>query len=173
MSHAERLRLQEARQLLQLRELRERSAQRARQQARQAHELARQAVQARQGVVAQLRAQRHALGHAIVDAQAERLPRHAPYADARREQLDDLIERAEYALIDDEDELNVAQRRLAEADLAWRRASARVQATTSMVDEAGLELRRCRERQQESIDQDRGCGHLGMRGVPGGRGGVA
>jgi hypothetical protein len=173
VSQAERHRLQASRQLLQLRELRERAAYRAWHQARQAHEAASQAVQARQGVIAKLRSQRHALAQTIVDAQAERLPRHVPYADARREQLDDLIERAEYGLIDDEDDLCAAQRRLDEADRARRRASGQVQAVASMVDEARLQLRQCQERQQESIDQELACGRRRTQDVLVVRGGSA
>ena len=158
--------LHDTRLLAQLRGLRERSAQRTCHVASQACELARQAVQEGQARVARLHEQRKALGRACADPALAGWWSWMPLAQARRDQLDEQIERAEYALIDEEEALVAAADRQAAADQAWRRARSRVQAVHTLVDQARRHQALASERVDEQEQADVGSGRL-MMGIHG------
>jgi hypothetical protein len=101
--------VQEAGQLLQLRSLRRRRAELAWAQACQALEAAREAVAARHHTIAATRSQRQRLLDDLGGALAPRLPRWAAQVGAQQARLDEQLEREEYALIDDERQLERAQ----------------------------------------------------------------
>jgi hypothetical protein len=146
--------LQDARVLKQLREWRERAARRQRQAACEACDAARQAVQAGQARVAALQCQRQALGTATLAAAAAGQWACLSWARPWREELDDRIERAAYALIDAEDALAEAEARQARAGHAWRQAQGRVQAAQALVDQVRQGLTRTRERVEEEALAD-------------------
>lgn len=125
-----------AQQLQRLRELRERKAlqvyQRTEMDARDA--LAK--VREREAQIRALQAQRLALQQRLIGEYAARLGAVAAYAGAAQEVLDDQLERAEYALIDEEEELFNARKRSDAARHAWLRAMAQHQACTTLRDDA-------------------------------------
>jgi hypothetical protein len=73
-----------------------------------------------------------------------------PYASARRADLDELCERAEYDVIDDDDLIAKARARLTDANQAWVRACAQRQAIEEM-----LQVRRRRARIEADLKQER------------------
>lgn len=152
--------LHDTRLLTQLRELRERSARRARCVADQAREKASEAVRERQARATGLRGQREALSQACADLVTAGRWSWMPQARARREQLDEQIERADDALIEEEDELATALARLAAADQAWRRARGHVRATQALVDQARQNLARAREHAHEQEQADAASGSV-------------
>jgi len=130
----------EARQLLRLRSLR---VQRAREQIPPAQARADQAYAAvvqRQQQIQYLRRTTDELRDAIVTTLAPRLPRWSEVTTAQQERLADQLERAEYALIDDERALEAAQEKLQQARAELTRALAREDAVRGLADQA----RRCR-----------------------------
>jgi len=130
----------EARQLLRLRSLR---VQRAREQIPPAQARADQAYAAvvqRQQQISYLRRESEELREAIVTTLAPRLPRWSEVTTAQQERLADQLERAEYALIDDERALEAAQEKLQQARSELTRALAREDAVRGLADQA----RRCR-----------------------------
>jgi hypothetical protein len=147
----ERQRVHEAQQLQRLRQLREDQARRARAQAQAALDEAREAVQRRE---AEVRRHRGARGELVerVCADAKSLPLLAPYVSARREDLDDLLERAEYALIDDEEARDEAQQTLDDASAAWRASLARRDAAGDLLTRARKEQLQAGERRAERED---------------------
>ena len=68
---------------------------------------------------------RDQLSERIVGECASQLGRLAAYASATQEDLDDQLERTEYALIDDEDAVSTARDRTAQARASWLRATGR------------------------------------------------
>lgn len=98
-----------AQQLLQLRQLRRRRAESAWAQAAQALAEAQEAVQQRQRRIEQRRRERQQLQEDLGGALAPQLPRWSAQAGARQAQLDEWLEREEYALLDDEHALERAQ----------------------------------------------------------------
>ncbi|MBW8829722.1 MAG: hypothetical protein JF606_09885 [Burkholderiales bacterium] len=121
----------EVAQLLRLRKLRAEAARIERETARAKRDAAQQAVLEREAQVQRLRVERNALGESVV-AIAPAMALLAPFASARREVLDDALERAEYALIDDEEVLTQAQSAFDEAHAAWQKAVARCDAVEKL-----------------------------------------
>lgn len=127
----ERQRRSQARQLQRLRALRAERAQRERAEAQRAQQQALAAVRAAE---AEFDARRQALKTLLAARNGGAVaPRWQAYAEARRAALDEAAERAEYALLDEQEALDAADRRLDRARAAWREALSRRQAT----DEAG------------------------------------
>lgn len=130
----------EARQLHRLRSLR---VQRAREQIPPAQARVEQAYAAfvqRQQQVAHLKRETVELREAIVTTLAPRLPRWSEVTTAQQELLADQLERAEYALIDDERALEAAQEKLQQARSELTRALAREDAVRGLAEQA----KRCR-----------------------------
>ena len=144
--------LQDARLLQRLRELRERQALNALRQAESQVAAAEQAVAERQRAMDRLQQQRDALSQRIVGDCAARLGRLAAYASATQEDLDDQLERTEYALIDDEDALGAAREQAAEARAAWLRAVSQTGSAQTLVGDARKALRRERDTRLERED---------------------
>jgi hypothetical protein len=148
--NAPREHLHQAELLLRLRALRRQQAERARQTAQQAQAQALQAVRDGQG---RLHAERQAHA-ALLQAMAREpaLPRLAAFAEARRAQVEEQQERAEYALLDDEEALERADHDLTQAARALARAHAREQAATQAADAARRRLRLATEQRLERED---------------------
>jgi flagellar biosynthesis chaperone FliJ len=144
--------LQDARQLKRLRELRERSALRALREAEAALQTAIQVMQERQATVQRLQNERQTLAERIVGELASEMARLAGYVSARQSQLDDQLERAEYALLDDKQAVAGAQAKVNEARQAWLLTVSRNGAATTLVDDASQALRRDREVRAERED---------------------
>lgn len=146
----ERQHLQHAQQLLRLRELRRTQAEAEARRARQAQADALVAMQAAQAVVAQQQHERRVLldhfSHGAL------LPRWAPQAQARREWLEDRLERAEYALIDEEESLHDCDRQLDHAGAALRAAWARNNAAEQALQQARRQCLAAAERRAERED---------------------
>lgn len=133
--------IKEQRQLLHLRSLREDGARQAREAIlRELEQLLQQRAEHEQRWH-DLCAQRQALGAWVQACGAPAMPLLNPYRSARREDLDDLCERTEYDVIDDDDLIADARTRLAEANQAWVRACAQRQAVEEMLQGS---LRRAR-----------------------------
>lgn len=142
--------IKEQRQLLHLRSLREDSARQARDAVqRELEQLLQQRAEHEQRWH-ELCAQRQALGRWVQETGASAMPLLNPYRSARREDLDDLCERAEYDVIDDDDMIAEARARLAEAHQAWVRACAQRQAVQEM-----LQGTRGRARVEAELKQER------------------
>ena len=144
--------LQDARQLHRLRELRERQALNALRQAESQVAAAEQAVAERQRAMDRLQQQRDALSQRIVGDCAARLGRLAAYASATQEDLDDQLERTEYALIDDEDALSEAREQAAQARAAWLRTGAQRDAAHTLVGDARTAVLRERDTRLDRED---------------------
>ena len=147
----------EARQLCRLRSLR---VQRARERCVQIQaEAARAADTVRESRRKVERSRRavEQLAHAVVHALAPQLPRWSGMAAAQRERLDDQLERAEYALVDDEQQLEEAEERLAQARADVTRALAREDAVRGLADQVQRSHAAERERrvEREQDDQQR------------------
>lgn len=132
--HTERREIGELKQLVRLRELREDAARRAHEVCRTQRDEARRAVREREAELQAQRAQRDDLAAYTAGDGASAMPRLSGYASARRDLLDDRIERNEYALIDDEEALAEAERALQRAREDWARARARTQAVETLRD---------------------------------------
>lgn len=141
-----------ATQLQRLRALRERKALQASQQAERDAQAAQQVVLEREAQIRQLQARRLELLHSLVGTYAARMGVLAGYASAAQEALDDQLERAEYALIDEEEALISARGRAVAARNAWLQAVAQHQASTTLRDDARQSLRRERETLLERED---------------------
>jgi hypothetical protein len=133
-TQAQRREIGDLRQLLRLRELREEAARRAHETCRVARDEALRAVRDREALLQQQRAELGVLSAYVAGDGAGAMPRLCSYASARRELLDDRIERNEYGLIDDEEALAEAERRLQLASEAWAQARARTQAVETLRD---------------------------------------
>ena len=144
--------LHDARQLKRLRELRERTALTALRTAEREVRAAEEALQQRQQLMQRLQGERDQLTQRIVHECAPRLGRLAGYASAAQEDLDDQLERTEYALIDDEDALSAAREKAAEARAAWLRAVSQNGSAQTLVDDARKALLRERDTRQERED---------------------
>ena len=141
-----------ASQLQRLRALRERKALQASQQAERELQAAQQVVRDREAQIRQLQARRLELQHSLIGPYAARMGVVASYASAAQEALDDQLERAEYALIDEEEELINARTRAASARTTWLQAVAQHQASSTLRDDACQSLRRERETTLERED---------------------
>ena len=144
--------LQDARQLHRLRELRERQALNALRQAESQVAAAEQAVAERQRAMDRLQQQRDALSQRIVGDCAARMGRLAAYASATQEDLDDQLERTEYALIDDEDALAEARDKAAAARAAWLRAVSQSGSAETLVGDARKSVQRERDTRLDRED---------------------
>jgi hypothetical protein len=148
----------EAQQLARLRSLR---VQRARDRCTQAQaqvERAMGAVEARQQEIERRRGEVGSLAHAMVHGLAPAMPRWAELVDAQREKLSEALERAEYALIRDERELEDAQERLQQARAELTRALAREDAVRGLADEVRRAHGLMREQRAELELEDQGRG---------------
>ena len=144
--------LHDARQLKRLRELRERTALTALRTAEREVRAAEDALQQRQQLMQRLQGARDQLTQRIVHECAPRLGRLAGYASAAQEDLDDQLERTEYALIDDEEALTEAQQAAEAARRAWLRAVSQSGAADTLVNDARRGLLREREARLERED---------------------
>ena len=144
--------LQDARQLQRLRELRERKALSALRQAEAEVATAEHAVAERQAAMDRLQLARDQLSERIVGACAPQLGRLAIYASAAQEDLDDQLERTEYALIDDEEALSAARAQAERARAAWLRAVSQNGSAQTMVGDARKALLRDRDTRLERED---------------------
>lgn len=144
--------LQDARQLQRLRELRERKALTAFRAAEAEVARAQQALDERQRTMERLQRARDDLGRRIVGDCAPQMGRLSGYVSATQEDLDEQLERTEYALIDDEDALSAAREKAAEARAAWLRAVSQNGSAQTLVDDARKALLRERDTRQERED---------------------
>jgi flagellar biosynthesis chaperone FliJ len=144
--------LHDAGQLKRLRELRERTALNALRNAEAALQTAKQEMKERQNTMLRLQNERQTLAQRIVGELATDMARLAAYVSALQARLDDQLERAEYALIDDEQAVADAQAKVDEARQAWLHAVSRHGAATTLVDDASLALRLDREVRAERED---------------------
>lgn len=144
--------LDAARQLQRLRELRERKALLAYQRTEIEVRNALQQVQQREAQILGLQGQRLALQRSLIGEYAVRLGSLASYASAAMDALDDQLERSEYALIDEEEELFNARKRSEAARHAWLRAVAQHQACATLRDDAHKSLRREQEMRLDRED---------------------
>ena len=144
--------LQDARQLQRLRDLRERKALSALRVAEGEVAAAEQAVAERQRAMDRLQRERDDLSRRIVTDCAPHMGRLSAYVSATQEDLDDQLERTEYALIDDEDALSNAQAHAAQAHAAWLRAVSQSGSAETLVGDARKALLRERDRRLERED---------------------
>ena len=142
--------LDQTRQLLRLRELRRSQAETQARQARDAQATALAAAQATQQRVAAHQAERQGLLQQM--AEGSLILRWASQAQARRDLIEDRLERAEYALIDDEETLHTADRELDHASAALRSALARSDAASRAQVQARQKLAAAGERRAERED---------------------
>jgi chromosome segregation ATPase len=140
----------DTRQFVRLRDLHEQQALRALGLAHHAQAQAQAQLQRRSEELAGWRARREALLQHLAGAGAERIARLLPNTHAHREQLEDRIERTQFALYDDEAALAEAARRLDEAHAAWQRSRARQDAATDLMHAAVRHARRDGERRLEA-----------------------
>ena len=146
------LQLQDARQLQRLRALRERKALLALRAAEAELAAAEQALAERQRAMERLQHARDQLSERIVGECASQLGRLAAYASATQEDLDDQLERTEYALIDDEDAVSTARDRTAQARASWLRAVSQTGSAQTLVGDAHKALLRARDTLLERED---------------------
>lgn len=149
------LHLRELGRLLQLRERREDQARRRVAAALGERDAVLATLREREAEIESLRGRRSALARQVVGPAAPTLARWMPFAHAERERLDDLLERAEYALIDDEDDLERAQAQLDAARQDWQRALARVEALRGLCEQARRQRMRAAEGRAEREDPAR------------------
>ena len=144
--------LQDARQLQRLRELRERKALTAFRAAEAEVARAQQALDERQRTMERLQRARDDLGRRIVGDCAPQMGRLSGYVSATQEDLDEQLERTEYALIDDEDAVSTARDRTAQARASWLRAVSQTGSAQTLVGDARKALLRERDRRLERED---------------------
>ena len=144
--------LQDARQLQRLRELRERKALTAFRAAEAEVARAQQALDERQRTMERLQRARDDLGRRIVGDFAPQMGRLSGYVSATQEDLDEQLERTEYALIDDEEALSNAQGHAAQAHAAWLRVVSQSGSAETLVGDARKALLRERDRRLERED---------------------
>jgi len=153
----------EARQLCRLRGLRVERAQSAWTTARDEADAALRKVRDSERAIERVRSAIDALGDAIVNALVPHLPRWATMVTAQRDRLADQLERAEYALIDDEHALEQARERLAEARTALTRAQASEDAVKGLAKEALHVRANAREQRADSELEDQGARRAGPK----------
>lgn len=144
--------LQDARQMKRLRELREKSALHALHKAEAQVREAEETVRVREEAMRRLQGEREALNQRIVGPCAPALGRLAVYATAAQEDLDDQLERTEYALIDDEEALHEARMQAKQARANWLRAVGQSSAADSLVNDARAAWRREQENRLDRED---------------------
>lgn len=146
----------DAAQLLRLRTLRVERAREAVAAAQRELDAAAIALRAQQARVERLRGEIDALEHALVHGLAPQLPRWSTLVVAQREALADRLERAEYALVEDEHTLEQAQEKLQQAKAEWTRAQAREDAVRGLAEDAKRAHRLGREQLVEREVEDQG-----------------
>ena len=144
----------EAQQLHRLRSLRVERARERCAAARAAVEAAADSVRARQRQIERHRRDSDALQHAIVNALAPQLPRWSGMVAAQRDRLCDLLERAEFALVEDERLLEEAQENFRQAQAEQTRALAREDAVRGLVQSSRQAQAGARERRAEAELED-------------------
>ena len=144
--------LHDARQLQRLRALRERTAMNALRAAEAEERAALQTVQEREAALQRLQVQRQVLAERVVGELAGRMARLADCVSAVQADLDDQLERTEYALIDDEEALAAARQKTAQARAQWLRAVSQHGAAGTLVTEARSAVHRQRETRLERED---------------------
>jgi flagellar biosynthesis chaperone FliJ len=144
--------LHDARQLKRLRELRERTALNTLRHAEAELQSAIRVMQERQNTILRLQNERQTLAQRLVGELAADMARLASYVSALQAKLDDLLERAEYALIDDQQAVADAQAQMNQARQAWLHTVSSHGAATTLVGEANQALRRDREARAERED---------------------
>lgn len=92
-----------------------------------------------------LRGQSATLSGYLIDNRSGELARFVRWSNARRDWLDDALERDEYWLLDDEQILQEAETRLSEAKQNWLRACARETGLLQLLQEAQSSVMRQRE----------------------------
>ena len=132
--------------------MRERKALSALRQAEAEVATAEHAVAERQAAMDRLQLARDQLSERIVGACAPQLGRLAIYASAAQEDLDDQLERTEYALIDDEEALSAARAQAERARAAWLRAVSQNGSAQTLVGDARKALLRDRDTRLERED---------------------
>jgi flagellar biosynthesis chaperone FliJ len=147
----------EAQQLCRLRALRVQRAQEACTHAQTAVDAAARKVRESERAIERIRGECDALSHAMVNALVPHLPRWATMATAQRERLADQLERAEYALIDDEQDLEKAREGLAQARTDLTRAQAREDAVKGLAKEARHAQAQAREQRADRELEDQGA----------------
>ena len=143
---------QDARQLQRLRELRERKALTALRTAEAELAAAEHTMAERQRAMDRLQLAREQLSQRIVGDCAPQMGRLAIYASATQEDLDDQLERTEYALIDDEEALSAARAQAERARAAWLRAVSQNGSAQTLVGDARKALLRDRDTRLERED---------------------
>jgi hypothetical protein len=146
----------EAGQMLRLRSLRVQRAREACAKAKVEVEKAQAVVQERQRAIERSQREMAALADAIVSTLAPSLPRWSGMVSATRERLADRLERDEYALIDDEHELEAAQERAQQANAELTRALAREDAVRGLAKQARSAVLHAREQRAEIEIEDQG-----------------
>jgi chromosome segregation ATPase len=146
----------DAQQLCRLRQLRVQRARDICKQAQAALAPAAAAVHRRQQQIEQGRQAIDAWSRAVVNELAPQLPRWANLIVAQRDRLRERLERDEYALIDDERQLEQAQEQLQQASAALTRALAQEDAVRGLLAQARRELAAARERRAEVELEDQG-----------------
>jgi flagellar biosynthesis chaperone FliJ len=144
--------LHDARQLKRLRELRERTALNALRKAEADLQAAKRVMQERQETILRLQNERQTLAQRMVGELAADMARLANYVSALQAKLDDLLERAEYALLDDERAVAAAQAKMNLTRQAWLHAVSSHGAATTLVGDASQALRRDRDARAERED---------------------
>lgn len=144
--------LQDAQQLQRLRALRERKALQALRAAEAAQHGAEQLVRERESALQLLQQQRQQLARRVVGELAPSMARLADCVSAVQADLDDQLERTEYALIDDEEALAQARANTDAARQAWLRTVSRHGSAQTLVGDARLAVRRDRETRDERED---------------------
>ena len=143
---------QDARQLQRLRELRERKALTALRAAEAELAAAEHTMAERQRAMDRLQLAREQLSQRIVGDCAPQMGRLAIYASATQEDLDDQLERTEYALIDDEEAVSAARDKVAQVRAAWLRAVSQSGSAQTLVGDARKAVLRERDNRLERED---------------------
>jgi hypothetical protein len=156
--------LHEARQLCRLRELRVKRAREGVVKAQAEVERAAAAVREQQRRIDGHRRDIDRLSHKVVHELAPHLPRWKEMVAAQQAALIDRLERAESALVDDEQELEQAQERLQQARAEVTRALAQEDAVRGIAREARRAQLADRERRAERELEDQGRPQAAMTG---------
>lgn len=154
-------------QLLRLRGLRVQAAERVLRERQAERAAALQAAAERERRIESHRRQIDELAVATVDDCAARVGRWAPCISAWREKLDDLLERDEYGLIDDQDHLAEVDERCAQARRLWQREQAREGVARELLQQARKGRLRAEQAAADlEFEERRPSGGETRRGVP-------
>lgn len=146
----------DAGQLLRLRALRVQRAREACAKARAEVAKVQAAIRERQQAIARSRREMTELADAVVTTLAPTLPRWSDMVAATRERLADRLERDEYALVEEEHELEQAQERAQQAGAELTRALAREDAVRGLATQARRAVLHAREQRIELEIEDQG-----------------